>query len=77
MSNTNSEILPLKEWRLRRYWTFRHLAQVAGVSTFTLQRIEKGGRVHEITARRIADALGLAVAQVAEFGNKPNEGDRE
>jgi transcriptional regulator with XRE-family HTH domain len=67
MSNSDLEVLPLKEWRLRRYWTFRHLAKESGVSTFTLQRIEKGGRAQDITARKIADALGVKVSQVAEF----------
>jgi transcriptional regulator with XRE-family HTH domain len=67
MSDTKTEVLPLKEWRLRRYWTYRHLAGKAGVSTFTIQRIEKGGRAQEITARKLADALGVSVAQVVEF----------
>ena len=63
----NEEVLPLKEWRLRRYWTYRHLAKQAGVSTYTIQRAERGERVQEITARKVADALGLAVAQIVEF----------
>lgn len=61
------EVQPLKEWRVRRYWTYRALAKEAGVSTETIYRAERGGRLHDITQRRIADALGVKVSQVAEF----------
>ncbi len=70
MSDTNtsdSDVLPLKEWRLRRHMSHRQLAKAAQVSTETLLRAEKGGRVYELTARKIGDALGVAVAQVVEF----------
>jgi transcriptional regulator with XRE-family HTH domain len=62
-----TEILPLREWRLRHYLSYRRLAKRAGVSTETLQRAERGMRTHEITQRRIADALGVPVSQIAEF----------
>jgi transcriptional regulator with XRE-family HTH domain len=61
------EVQPLKEWRLRRHLSFRMLARAAGVSTDTLLRAEKGARLHELTQRKIADALGIAVRQVREF----------
>ena len=61
------EVLPLKEWRLRKYLSYRRLTDDVGVSTETLQRAERGGRVYETTARRIPDALGVKVSQVAEF----------
>lgn len=65
------EVLPLREWRLRKYWSYRFLAEQAGVSTETLQRAERGGRVYDTTARRIADALGIKVDQVSEFAPTP------
>jgi transcriptional regulator with XRE-family HTH domain len=69
MSKTQSsdEVCTLKEWRLRRYWSYRKLAQVASVSTETLLRAERGGRVHETTARKLADALGVRTQQITEF----------
>jgi transcriptional regulator with XRE-family HTH domain len=60
-------MLPLKEWRVRKYWTIRKLAKQANVSTETLMRAERGGKVWDITARKIADALEIRVDQVEEF----------
>jgi transcriptional regulator with XRE-family HTH domain len=67
MSSQEKEVQPLKEWRLRRYWSFARLAKEAGVSTETLHRAERGGRLHEITQRKIADALGIRPSEIAEF----------
>lgn len=61
------EVLPLKEWRLRRYMSHRKLAQLAKVSTETLIRGERGGRLYEVTQRKIADALGVTPGQILEF----------
>ncbi len=67
--------LALKEWRIRRYWSLARMAKEASVSTETLQRAEKGGRLHEITQRKIADALGVSVNQVAEFAKTEEVGN--
>lgn len=63
----SAPVLSLREWRLRNYWTVRKLAQKAGVSTETLHRAERGGKVWDVTARKIADALEISVSQVADF----------
>lgn len=59
--------LPLKEWRLRKHFSFRQLARAAGISTETLMRLEKGGKVLPVTARKIVDALGVSEDQVLEL----------
>ena len=64
--------MPLKEWRLRKHYSHRQLAQLAEVATSTLVRIEKGEPARELTQRKIADALGLKVSDIAEFA--PREG---
>lgn len=67
MNEGGLEVQPLKEWRLRRHLSYRGLARAASVTTYTLLRAEKGGRLHDLTQRKIADALGIKVEQVAEF----------
>jgi transcriptional regulator with XRE-family HTH domain len=67
MSEEEKELQPLKEWRLRRHWTYARLAQNAEVSARTVMRAERGKRPHEVTQRKIADALGIQVSQIAEF----------
>ena len=52
---------------MRRHLSYRGLARAASVTTYTLLRAEKGGRLHDLTQRKIADALGIKVEQVAEF----------
>ncbi len=66
-TGSDQEVLPLREWRVRKYWTYRKLAKKAGISTETLLRAERGGKVWDITARKIADALEVSVNQVTEF----------
>jgi transcriptional regulator with XRE-family HTH domain len=73
----NKQALPLREWRLRQYWTLRKLAKRANVSTETLVRAEKGAKVWDVTARKIADALGVGVDQVQEFARLHIEEDSE
>ena len=71
----NDPVLPLKEWRVSRYLTYRELAKRAGVSTETLQRGERGGKLNDITRRKIADALGVRVSQIAEFAHQDRPHD--
>ena len=65
------ERLSLKEWRLRKHWSFRQLAREAGISTETLLRLEKGGKVWPVTARKVVDALGVHEDQVLELELRP------
>lgn len=51
----------VREWRERRMLTQKELAERAGVSLFTVQRIEGGrGGAHPGTGRKLARALGVA-----------------
>jgi transcriptional regulator with XRE-family HTH domain len=52
----------LKEWRESRGLTQKELAGKAGVGEVTVARVETGASVRPNTARKIADALGLAVS---------------
>ena len=65
------ERLSLREWRLRKHWSFRQLAREAGISTETLLRLEKGGKILPVTARKIVDALGVDESQVLELEREP------
>ena len=58
----------LRELRIERLWTQRQLAARAGVSHGTIVSAETGQRLPRLlTMRRIADALGIDWAEVAEF----------
>ena len=47
--------------RMKRSWTQEHLAEVAGLSTRTIQRLEKGAEASPETVRLLAAAFGLSV----------------
>jgi len=55
-----------KEWRESHGLTQRELAAEAGVGEVTVARIETGASVTPSTARKIAGALGVAVADLLE-----------
>jgi len=55
-----------KEWRESHGLTQRELAAEAGVGEVTVARIETGASVTPPTARKIAEALGVAVADLLE-----------
>jgi transcriptional regulator with XRE-family HTH domain len=55
-----------KEWRESLGLTQRGLAAEAGVGEVTVARIETGASVTPSTARKIAGALGVAVADLLE-----------
>jgi len=50
--------------RERRAWSQEHLAEVAGVSLRTIQRVETTGTASFETARSIAAVLGIEVAEL-------------
>lgn len=52
---------------MRRHLSIRGLAKKASISTETLYRAEAGGKLYEVTQRKIADALGVPPAEIAEF----------
>ena len=68
-----------KEWRESHGLTQRELAAEAGVGEVTVARIETGSSVTPPTARKIAEALGVAVADLLErppvpLGEAPDPG---
>jgi transcriptional regulator with XRE-family HTH domain len=62
----------VREWRERRMLTQQELADRAGVSLFTVQRIERGeGNVRPKTGRAIAAALGVSVEDLLPKAQRP------
>jgi transcriptional regulator with XRE-family HTH domain len=55
-----------KEWRESQGLTQRELAAEAGVGEVTVARIEADASVSPPTARKVADALGVSVADLLE-----------
>lgn len=47
--------------RMKRSWTQEHLAETAGLSTRTIQRLEKGADASPETVRLLATAFGLTM----------------
>ena len=56
----------LREWRESRGLTQRELASDAGVGEVTVARVEAGTSVRPNTARKLADVLGVTVADLME-----------
>lgn len=56
----------LKEWREARGLTQKELSREAHVAEKTVARIELGDSVRPNTARKVADALGVSVADLLE-----------
>ena len=62
---TNFVRLPmLRAWRLHTLRRQGEVARAAGVSKATMIRAEKGWPVEELTAARLARALGVTVEQL-------------
>ena len=60
------------EWRERQMLTQKELAEKAGVSVFTVQRIESGrGGAHPSTGRKIAAALGVGPEELTDEASTP------
>ena len=58
----------LREARLRRRWTMRHLSEHAGVAVGSIQAIESGGVATLETYARLATALGLRPSLALDAG---------
>jgi transcriptional regulator with XRE-family HTH domain len=56
----------LREWREATGETQVTLADKSGVAEHTISRIEHGASLRPTTARKLADALGVAVADLME-----------
>lgn len=56
----------LREWREAFGTTQSELSGAAGVSEHTISRIEHGAELRPNTARRLAEALGVTVADLIE-----------
>ena len=67
----------VKEWRHRRMLSQQEVAERAGTSLFTIQRIERGeGNVRPRTGRRVAGALGVPIEELlpkAQLFREPPE----
>lgn len=56
--------------RVKRSWTQEQLAERAGMSTRTVQRIESGHEPSLATMRLLAEALGIAVEELSGLGRR-------
>jgi transcriptional regulator with XRE-family HTH domain len=62
----------VKEWRRRRMLSQQEVADRAGTSLFTIQRIERGeGNVRPKTGRGVAAALGIPIEELLPKAQAP------
>jgi transcriptional regulator with XRE-family HTH domain len=62
----------VKEWRHRRMLSQQEVADRAGTSLFTIQRIERGeGNVRPKTGRGVAAALGIPIEELLPKAQAP------
>jgi transcriptional regulator with XRE-family HTH domain len=57
----------LREARLAKHMTQRQLAQAAGITNETVNRLERASEprtVYPLTARKLGDALGVSVSDI-------------
>ena len=50
--------------RLKKGWTQEHLADVAGVSVRTIQRVEASGTISADTAQALCAVLDLSIGEI-------------
>ena len=68
-------MVKLREVRLARFLSIRELAARAGVAPRTIVEAEAGRRVpYFVTARKIAEALGVEPGAIDEFAVRTEEG---
>jgi transcriptional regulator with XRE-family HTH domain len=56
----------LRKWRLSHGLTQKELSEQAGVSEFTIIRVENGAEMRPGTARKLANTLGVSVSDLVE-----------
>ncbi len=62
----------VKEWRHRRMLSQQEVADRAGTSLFTIQRIERGeGNVRPKTGRGVAAAMGIPIEELLPKAQAP------
>ena len=62
----------VREWRHRRMLSQQEVAERAGTSLFTIQRIERGeGNVRPKTGRGVAAALGIPIEELLPKAQAP------
>ena len=67
-------MVKLREARLGKFLSIRDLAQRAGVAPRTIVEAEAGRRVpYFVTARKIAEALGVEPGEIDEFAVRADE----
>lgn len=60
-----------------KLWTQAHLAEVAGVSDWTIRRIEAGGNAEKATLLLILDALDTNIEELNNLFNDDNQAKTE
>jgi transcriptional regulator with XRE-family HTH domain len=67
-----ADVPPLRQLRRLRGWTQAQLAEAAGVTRVTIQKLERGVREpRPSTMVAVARALGVEIRQVDEFREPP------
>ena len=61
---THAPVPSLRHWRLAKHWTQRQLAEAAEVAESTVAHGEQGYTLSLLTAKKLADALGVTVSQL-------------
>lgn len=56
---------PLRQFRRREKLTLKQLSEQVGVTEGQLSRIEREGRTSFSTARKLAEATGLSLEEIA------------
>lgn len=65
--------LTLEQHRIRAYLAIQELANKAGISAKTVQRIQKGNRPKLATIRKIASVLNVHPDEVVEFSTSNSD----
>ena len=63
---SHAKVPSLRTWRVRKYWTQRQLAEQAHVAIATVAHAEQGYAISLISMQKMADVLGVTVAQLRE-----------
>jgi transcriptional regulator with XRE-family HTH domain len=61
---SHARVPSLRYWRIEKHWTQRELAQTAGVAESTVAHGEQEYALSLLTTKKLADALGVTVAQL-------------